>query len=144
MNEYMKGGGIQREESPKGKSPSKNADVRTSGESKKSNNRKRLSIVAITREAPRVNLFSKGTMKRKINEILAIHKKKESNSAKIPDCHMLRFGDSEKLGGVLNEIFPFVITSTVRKFDVSQIFINGGKSYVVMYSELLEIMDIIR
>lgn len=34
MYEYVKGGKIERKESPKGKSPSKATDARTSGEDK--------------------------------------------------------------------------------------------------------------
>lgn len=39
---------------------------------------------------------------------------------------MLGFSDSEKVGGILNNLFSHVIISTVRKFDVSQILINKG------------------
>lgn len=51
---------------------------------------------------------------------------------------MLGLQGSKKVGNIPNEIFPLVIIATVRNFDVSNILIDGGNSYNIIYSELLE------
>lgn len=66
-----------------------------------------------------MNISYKGMMKRKIVEILVVHKKDGGMSTKIADKLMLEFYDCDKNGGTLNEIFPLVITVTVGDFDVS-------------------------
>lgn len=78
-------------ESPKGKSPSKAADAKTSGESKEANIRKCLYIVVITIGAPRENLPSEGTMKKKIVEMLVVHKKEGGIPTKTLDRPILGF-----------------------------------------------------
>ena len=64
-----------REESPKGKSPSKTADARNSKGSKEASKAKHFYIVVVAEGAPRENLPSKRTMKRKITVMFVIHKK---------------------------------------------------------------------
>lgn len=59
----------------------------------------------ITEGAPRENLSSKGSMKLKIFEMIAVHKKDGSTLVKILYRPMLGFGDSKKVGGILNEYF---------------------------------------
>lgn len=66
LEEYVKGGKRDREESPKGKFSSKTMMVDTNKESKEINKCKRTYIAAIIRGAPRENLPYKGNMKRKI------------------------------------------------------------------------------
>lgn len=61
----------------------------------------------------RENLPSKGTIKRKIVETSVFHIKDASTSMKIPNQPVLDFGDSVKVGGVPNDIFPLVITTTI-------------------------------
>lgn len=77
-------------------------------------------------------------MKRKISELMAVHKKDGSTSPKTLDRPMLGFRDIEKVGGVLNDIFPLVITATVGHFDLSQILINEGRSCDIMYSNMFK------
>lgn len=72
--------------------------------------------------------------------MMFIHKKDEGTSTKISDRLMLVFWDSEKIGGIPNDIFPLVITSIVGHFDMSLILIDGGSSSDIMYSELFEKM----
>lgn len=52
-----------------------------------------------------------------IVELMVVHKKDESASAKTPKRPMLRSRDNEKVRG--NENFPLVITDTVGHFDIS-------------------------
>lgn len=85
MDDYVKGGKRDREESHKGKSPSKSVDARTSNESKEANKGKRLCIISIIGGAPQTNLPYKRTMKRKIVEMLSVHKKDGSTSVKALD-----------------------------------------------------------
>lgn len=85
LAEYVKEGKRYREESPKGKSPSKTVDVRTSGESNEANKGKRLYVASISRGTPWDNLHSNGTMKRKIIKMLVVHKKDGNSSVKTPD-----------------------------------------------------------
>lgn len=81
-----------RDESLKGKSPSKTANVGTSREIKKVSKGKCTYISFITRGASRENLpLKKGAMKRKIAEMMAIYKKDVSTSTKVPDWSMLGF-----------------------------------------------------
>lgn len=84
LNEYIKNGKRDREESPIGKSISKTADVGTSGESNEASKVKRLYIAVKTRGAPRATLPSKGTIKRKISEMMAAYVKEASTSTKVP------------------------------------------------------------
>lgn len=44
--------------------------------------------------------------------------------------------------GIPNENFPPVIIAGVGKFDVSRIFIDGGNSCDIIYSELFEKMNL--
>lgn len=78
-----------------GKSPSKAANVGTTSKDKEGGK----VFAAITRGVPRANLPSKGTMKRKIFEMLVIHIKDRSVLMKARDRSMLVFHDSEKVGG---------------------------------------------
>lgn len=52
-------------------------------------------------------------MKRKIEELMVVHKKDRSTSSKSPDKLMLEFWDSEKATRTLNDIFPLVIITTI-------------------------------
>lgn len=38
----------------------------------------------------------------------------------------------------MNKIFPLVITTTIKHFDVSEILIDGGNSFNIIYSMLFE------
>lgn len=138
----MKGGKREREESPKGKSPYKTAKVGTNGKSKETNKDKRPYIATIIGGGPRANLPSKGTMKRKITEMLFVHKKDGSTLVKTHDKVMLGFWNSKKVGGIPNEIFPLLITTIVEQFDISQILIDGGNSCDITYSRLFEKMGL--
>lgn len=89
--EYVKGDKSNQEESHKGKSPSKTTNVRTNDESNDANKQKHPYISTIKEGTPRGNLPSKGTMKRKINEMLVFHKKDISFSVNIPSRTMLGF-----------------------------------------------------
>lgn len=51
---------------------------------------------------------------------------------------MLGFRDSKKVGGISNELFMLVITSIIGQFDVSQILIDGGSLYDILYSLVFE------
>lgn len=75
LSKYVKKGKKEKEESPKGKSPSKFAEVGTNDEDKKPSKGKRQYIADITIWAPRSNLQYKGKMKRKVFEMMAVHKK---------------------------------------------------------------------
>lgn len=57
--------------------------------------------------------------------MLLVHEKDGSMSLKIPDQPMLGFRDYEKVGGIPNKISPVVITTTIWKFDASQILIDS-------------------
>lgn len=59
--------------SPRGKFPSETADIGTNGESKEARKGKHSYINAIIRGAPRENLPSKWTMKKKIAEMMVVH-----------------------------------------------------------------------
>lgn len=100
---YAQNGKRYIKESPKGKSPSMTSEVRTIGESKEANKGKHLYISAITGGAPRENLPSKGTMKRKFIETIFVIKKDASTLVKIPHQPILGFWDSEYVGGIPNE-----------------------------------------
>lgn len=78
-------------------------------------------IISITGETPKKNLSSIGTMKRKIMEMIFVHKKVGSTSMKTPYRPMFGFYDSMKVGGIPNEIFPLVISATIRQFDDFQL-----------------------
>lgn len=69
---------------------------------------------------------SKGTMKRKIIELMVENKKEGETSTRGPKIHILKFCNSEKVEGILNEIFPLVIIGTILNFDVSGVLIDGG------------------
>lgn len=56
-------------------------------------------------------------MKRKIIEMIVVHKKVGSTSVKTPYRPMFGFYDPKKVGGIPNEIFPLVINVTIRQFD---------------------------
>lgn len=137
ISEYVKGGKREREEAPKSNSPSKVVDVGTSGEDKGTSKGKHQYIVIITRGAPRENIQSKETMKRKIVEILIAHNKDGGMSTKTPDRPMLGFTDYEKVEEIPNEIFQLMITTMIRHFDVFQILIDGGSSCDIMYKKLM-------
>lgn len=77
-------------------------------------------------------------MKRKIAELMVVNKKDISTSSKGPERSILGFLDSENIGGIPNDIFPLVITTTVSHFDVSQILTDGGSFCDIMYSKLFE------
>lgn len=118
--------------------------VGTSGESKETGKGKRPYISSITGGVIRLTLPFKGTMKRKIAEMMVVYHKEGNTSTKIPDRPMLGFWDLENFGGIPNESFPIVIIATIGKFDISQILTDGGSSYDIMYSELFEKMNLNR
>lgn len=49
--------------------------------------------------------------------MMAIYKGGSSQYG-IPNQDVLRFRDSEKVGGIPNELFSLVVTTTVGQFDV--------------------------
>lgn len=57
---------------------------------------------------------------------------------------MLGFRDSDNMGGTSSKKSPLVITTTIRKFDVSRILIDDDNSYNIMYSKLFENMGMER
>ena len=57
---------------------------------------------------------------------------------------MLGFYDSKNIGGVPNKLFPLVVATTIGKFDVSRILIDGGSSCNILYSSLFEKMGLDR
>lgn len=57
-------------------------------------------IACITEGVPQENYPSKGTMKPKIVELMALSKKGEGTSTKSPKMPMLGFQDSEKVEGI--------------------------------------------
>lgn len=65
------------------------------------------------------NALSNGTMKSRIVKLMIVDKKGRITSTKGPKRLMFSFLDSYKIGGVLNDIFPLVITSTISHFDMS-------------------------
>lgn len=81
-------------------------------------------------------------MKRKIVELVIIHKKGGGISSNTLDMTLLGFRDCNTIGGSRNEIFPLVITATVVHFDVSWILIKGGSLYDIMYSKMFENMTL--
>lgn len=84
LDEYVKGCKKEKEEPPKGKSPSKTLDAETSDEVKKESKWKGTYISTITKGAPCENLHSKGTMKWKITNMLIVHKKDGGTSGEGP------------------------------------------------------------
>lgn len=42
------------------------------------------------------------------------------------------------MDAIPNEISPLVIIDTMANFDVSNILIDGGSSYGIMYTEIFE------
>lgn len=119
---------------------SKSIDDGTNGENKKVDKGKFMYMTTITKGAPRESPSFKETMKRKIFEILVIHRKDVSTFTKILDRPMLGFFDFEKVGGFPNETFSLVIIVIIGKVDVYWILIDGGSSCDIMYLELLEKM----
>lgn len=71
--------------------------ARTNDENKEASKGKWSYISTITSGAPRSNLPSKGTMKRKIVEMLIVHKKYDGTSIKTHDRSMLELWDFEKV-----------------------------------------------
>lgn len=74
-------------------------------------------------------------MNRKIVELMVVHKKDkkdEESSTKVLDRPMSGFRESEKVAGILNEIFPMVITAIIRHFNVAHILIVGDNSYDIL------------
>lgn len=55
---------------------------------------------------------------------------------------MLDFCDSKKIEGILNDIFPLVISATIIHFDLSKILIDRDNSCDIMYSELFKKMGL--
>lgn len=49
--------------------------------------------------------------------------------------------DRNKVGGILNEIFPLVITYIISNFVSSQMLIYGSSSYDIMYSSFFFIIE---
>lgn len=82
-----------------------------SRERKEINKGKHTYIADITGGEPQENVPSKGTMKRKIAEMLAIYHKEGNTSTKIID-RLMGFKDSKNAGGIPKEKFPIVIIST--------------------------------
>lgn len=71
----------------------------TSSADKKERKGKQQHIAYIIEGAPKVNILSKGTMKRKIAELMVVHKKERITSTKAPDRSMLKFWDVEEIWG---------------------------------------------
>lgn len=71
---------------------------------------------------------------------MVISKKGGCTSSKELEKSVLNFRDSEKVGGILNEIFLLVITTMIVHFEVSRILINGGSCCDVMYSKVFKNM----
>lgn len=68
---------------------------------------KRLNLAVITGGAPGEKLSSKGTIKRKIGEVMVVWKNEGSSSPKFPNRPMLGVWDTEKIRGIPNEMFPW-------------------------------------
>lgn len=64
--------------------------------SKEASKAKHPYITTITKGAPLSNLQCKGTMKRRIAEIIVVYRKEESISVKVPDRPMSGFRDSKR------------------------------------------------
>lgn len=64
-------------------------------------------------------------IKRIITELMGVSKEEGESSKGKPKRPILEFQDSEKLGGILNENFPWVIKTIITNLDVSRILING-------------------
>lgn len=82
--------------------------------------------------------MSKGTKKRKINEMLTIQQKDRGKSTKTLDRPMIGLWDFVKIWGTLNEIISLIIIASIRRFDVSKILIDGGISCHITIYELFE------
>lgn len=76
--------------------------------------------------SPLSNTISKGTIKRRIGELMTINKKEDVSYEGKLKRRILRFKDSEKVGGIPNDIFPLVITTTIANLDVLRILIYEG------------------
>lgn len=72
--------------------------------------------------------------------MMVVYHKEGNMSVKIRGYPMLGFWDSEKVGGILGEIFIFVIIATIEKFNVSQILLDGKSSCSILYLDLFEKM----
>lgn len=75
-------------------------------------------IVTIMRGAPHKNAHPKGTMERKIAELMVINKKGGTTSTNGSERSIISFSDSEKVKEILNDIFPLVIIVTISQFNV--------------------------
>lgn len=127
MFECIKGSKRDQEESPKTKSYAKVSEVVTSREKREISKGISSYTATIFDGAPQGNLPSKGTIKRKMSEMMTVYKIKGSSLSKISDRPMLGFRDSKKVGGISNEFIPLVITTTIGKFSVSRIILERGK-----------------
>lgn len=76
-------------------------------------------ISSMTRGSPRSSMPSRGTIKRKIVELLSVNKKEGITSIVNPERLVLKFRDTEKVWGISNEIFPLVITVAIDNFEIS-------------------------
>lgn len=143
MSEYNRDDKRDHEVFPKRKSPTKMVNVVT-GDKEVDNKEedahkgKHQYIAIITGSTLQVNASSKGTMERKITKLMGINKKGKSISIKSPKRPKLGFWDSEKVEGILNDMFPLMITITISHFDAFQILIDDGSSCDIIYSELFE------
>lgn len=85
---------------------------------------------------------SKGTMKRKISQLMAINKTDVNTSTKRSERPILGLLDDKKIEGIPKEIFTFVIKDMVANFDISMVIVDGKDSYDIMYSNIFEKMEL--
>lgn len=81
-------------------------------------------------------------MKRNTFEFMVVSKKEGNNLTKGSEGLVLKFYNNDKIWGISKDIFPFVITSTISSFDVFRVFIDGGSSYDIMYSDIFENIEL--
>lgn len=80
------------------------------------------------RGLPQPNNPSKGTIKRRIDELTEVSEEERIAPKGIPERLILGFRESKNVGGISNENFPMVIATTIANFDVSIILIDGRSS----------------
>lgn len=69
---------------------------------------------------------------------MVVSKGEGETSIKKLDKPILWFLDCEKVGGILTDIFPLVITNAMSNYDVSWILLEGGIPCDIMFTELFE------
>lgn len=93
-------------------------------------------ISSIIGEISRLNNPSKVAIKRQITEMMVVDKEKWESSTIKSERPILGFLDSEKVRGILNDVFPLVISVFVANYDFFQVMIDENSSYHIMYVEL--------